>query len=96
MQLTSNDVSEEPCRIVVKDPVPEWEKTDDVSLDTSLAGCVLRKPFGHGGLFLDIGVNGRDGGCTGACDFFVFLAVVEVDEEDLGQEAADVVQSHGC
>jgi hypothetical protein len=32
---TCDDVSKQPCQVVVKDPVPEWEETTKVALDST-------------------------------------------------------------
>ena len=50
--LASNEVAEEPCEIVVEDPIPEGKQTAYVTLECAKGRLEPRQIFTHGGLAL--------------------------------------------
>jgi hypothetical protein len=84
MNLTSNNIAEEPCEIVVKYPVQKREQAAEVALECCERRCELGQPLSSGRLALDVGVDRGHRSCARVLQRIGLLAVVNIDTKDLG------------
>lgn len=94
---TGNQISNEPLKIVVQDPVCKRKQAADVVDDCAGIGNIFAEEVDYSWLLFDIGVcavNGKDrlSTCKLLVDSLVasLVAISEVDAQDFGQPMADL------